>query len=469
MASVCLSRPHDRPHLGLIHALVFDAFTSLVVPHSVTTTESLRYKHLYCIFQAPDPQSRFKAASDRSSSMPAEGQDIRRNHHGYIARGDSKAMSTAVAGKGLEGIVAANSGICWIDGDAGVLAYRGIDIHELAVNSTFEETTYLLWNGILPNQLELREFQAQLALARSIDQRIVDMLRAFPTSATPMEVLRTAVSALSFYDADEKDNSHDANVRKSYNLTAQIAMLVAIYDRIRKGKEIVPPDRSLSHAANFLWMLNGEMPSETATRTLDLALVLHADHELNASTFAARVIAATLADIHSAVTGAIGALKGPLHGGANEGVMRLLYAIDKAGADPVEYVKNMLAAKQKISGFGHRVYKTEDPRATHLRKMSEQLGKDAGMPKWFQMSRAIELHINADKKLNANVDFYSASTYATLGIDIDLYTPIFAISRIAGWAAHVIEQLDDNRLIRPRAEYIGPAYPSPYIPIEERG
>ncbi len=469
MASVCLSRPHDRPHLGLIHALVFDAFTSLFVPHSVTTTESLRYKHLYCIFQAPDPQSRFKAASDRSSSMPAEGQDIRRNHHGYIARGDSKAMSTAVAGKGLEGIVAANSGICWIDGDAGVLAYRGIDIHELAVNSTFEETTYLLWNGILPNQLELREFQAQLALARSIDQRIVDMLRAFPTSATPMEVLRTAVSALSFYDADEKDNSHDANVRKSYNLTAQIAMLVAIYDRIRKGKEIVPPDRSLSHAANFLWMLNGEMPSETATRTLDLALVLHADHELNASTFAARVIAATLADIHSAVTGAIGALKGPLHGGANEGVMRLLYAIDKAGADPVEYVKNMLAAKQKISGFGHRVYKTEDPRATHLRKMSEQLGKDAGMPKWFQMSRAIELHINADKKLNANVDFYSASTYATLGIDIDLYTPIFAISRIAGWAAHVIEQLDDNRLIRPRAEYIGPAYPSPYIPIEERG
>ena len=469
MASVCLSRPHDRPHLGLIHALVFDAFTSLFVPHSVTTTESLRYKHLYCIFQAPDPQSRFKAASDRSSSMPAEGQDIRRNHRRYIARGDSKAMSTAVAGKGLEGIVAANSGICWIDGDAGVLAYRGIDIHELAVNSTFEETTYLLWNGILPNQLELREFQAQLALARSIDQRIVDMLRAFPTSATPMEVLRTAVSALSFYDADEKDNSHDANVRKSYNLTAQIAMLVAIFDRLRKGREIVPPDRSLNHAANFLWMLNGVMPSETAVRTMDMALVLHAEHELNASTFAARVIAATLADIHSAVTGAIGALKGPLHGGANEGVMRLLYAIDKAGADPVEYVKNMLAAKQKISGFGHRVYKTEDPRATHLRKMSEQLGKDAGMPKWFQMSRAIELHINADKKLNANVDFYSASTYATLGIDIDLYTPIFAISRIAGWAAHVIEQLDDNRLIRPRAEYIGPAYPSPYIPIEERG
>jgi citrate synthase len=378
-------------------------------------------------------------------------------------------MSTAVKGKGLEGIVAANSGICWIDGDAGVLAYRGIDIHELAEHSNFEETTYLLWNGILPNQLALRDFQARLALSRSIDARIIDMLRGFPASATPMEVLRTAVSALSFYDADEKDCSHDANVRKSFNLTSQIAMIVAIYDRMRKGLEIVPPDRSLNHSANFLWMLNGVMPSETAVKTMDMALVLHADHELNASTFAARVIAATLADVHSAVTGAIGALKGPLHGGANEGVMRLLLAIDKAGADPVEYVKNMLAAKQKISGFGHRVYKTEDPRATHLRKMSEKLGIDSGDPKWYRMSRAIELYINADKKLNANVDFYSASTYATLGIDIDLYTPIFAISRISGWTAHVIEQLDDNRLIRPRAEYIGPAYPSPYIPMEERG
>lgn len=377
-------------------------------------------------------------------------------------------MATAVAGKGLEGIVAANSGICWIDGEAGVLAYRGIDIHELAVHSTFEETTYLLWNGRLPNQLALREFQAQLALARELDQRIIDMLRSFPPSATPMEVLRTAVSALSFYDADEKDNSHDANVRKSYNLTAQLAMIVAIYDRLRKGKEIIPPDRSLSHAGNFLWMLNGVKPSETATRTLDVALILHADHELNASTFAARVIAATLSDIHSAVTGAIGALKGPLHGGANEAVMRLLLAIDKVGADPVEYVKNMLANKQKVSGFGHRVYRTEDPRATHLRKMSEQLGQDAGQPKWFEMSRTIEQYVKAEKKLNANVDFYSASTYAMLGIDIDLYTPIFAISRIAGWTAHVIEQLDDNRLIRPRAEYIGPVYPTHWVPVEER-
>jgi len=282
-------------------------------------------------------------------------------------------MSTAVAGKGLEGIVAANSGICWIDGEAGVLSYRGIDIHELAEHSNFEETTFLLWNGYLPNRAALSEFSRELAEAREIDPRIIDRLQNIPETAAPMEVLRTSVSALSYYDGDEKDNSHDANVRKAYRLTAQIAMLVAIYDRIRKGKEIVPADKSLSHAGNFLWMLNGEKPSETATKTLDLALVLHADHELNASTFAARVIAATLSDIHSAITGAIGALKGPLHGGANEAVMRLLLKIDEAGADPVEYVKEMLAAKQKVSGFGHRVYKTEDPRATHLRKMSDQL------------------------------------------------------------------------------------------------
>jgi 2-methylcitrate synthase len=377
-------------------------------------------------------------------------------------------MSTATAGKGLEGIVAANSGICWIDGEAGVLAYRGIDIHELAESSTFEETTYLLWNGHLPSQTALREFQAQLAQARTVDQRVIDLLRSFPSTATPMEVLRTAVSALSFYDPDEKDNTHDANVRKAYNLTAQIAMIVAIYDRLRKGLELVPPDRSLSHAANFLWMLNGTKPSQTATRTLDLALILHADHELNASTFAARVIAATLSDIHSAITGAIGALKGPLHGGANEAVMRMLRTIDSSGQDAVEYVKGMLAAKQKVSGFGHRVYRTEDPRATHLRSMSEHLGKDAGQPKWFEMSRAIELYINREKKLNANVDFYSASTYAMLGIDVDLYTPIFAVSRIAGWTAHVIEQLDDNRLIRPRAEYIGPEYPQHWTALETR-
>jgi citrate synthase len=377
-------------------------------------------------------------------------------------------MATAVAAKGLEGIVATTSSICWIDGDAGVLAYRGIDIHKLAEESNFEETTYLLWNGRLPKAAELDAFHKELAKARVLDPKIIELLRSFPKDVTPMEVLRTAVSALSCYDPDEKDNSHAANLRKSFRLTAQIAMLVAIYDRIRKGKPLVEADPSLSHAGNFLWMLNGEKPSETATRTMDVALILHADHELNASTFAARVIAATLSDIHSAITGAIGALKGPLHGGANEAVMRMLFVIDKNGEDAVEHVKAMLAAKKKISGFGHRVYHTEDPRATHLRRMSEALSKSAKNTKWFDMSRAIEKYINAEKKLNANVDFYSASTYTTLGIDIDLFTPIFAVSRISGWAAHVIEQHDDNRLIRPRADYIGAEYPAEYTPIEKR-
>jgi citrate synthase len=377
-------------------------------------------------------------------------------------------MATAVAAKGLEGIVAANSGICWIDGDAGVLAYRGIDIHDLAEHSTFEETTYLLWHGTLPKKAELEAFSRQLAAARQLPPQILDLLRSFPKTATPMEVLRTAVSALSFYDADEKAVDHDSNVRKAFDVTAQIAMLVAAFDRIRKGKDLIAADPALSHAGNFLWMLTGEKPTETETRAFDVALILHADHELNASTFAARVIAATLADIHSAITGAIGALKGPLHGGANEAVMRMLFEIDKEGADPVEYVKKMLAKKKKISGFGHRVYHTEDPRATHLRKMSEDLGRSASNAKWFEMSRKIELFIGEEKKLNANVDFYSASTYTTLGIDLDLFTPIFAVSRIAGWAAHVIEQLEDNRLIRPRAEYIGPEYPAKYIPVGER-
>ncbi len=377
-------------------------------------------------------------------------------------------MPAATAPKGLEGIVATTSSICWIDGDAGVLSYRGIDIHELADHSTFEETTYLLWFGKLPSAEELKHFTAELARARQLDPKIVDLLRSVPTAASPMEVLRTAVSLLSLYDADERDSSHDANVRKSFRLTAQIPMIVATFDRIRKGKEVVEADGSLSHAANFLWMLNGEKPSDTATKAFDIALILHADHELNASTFAARVIAATLSDIHSAITGAIGALKGPLHGGANEATMRLLFAIEEAGEDPVEHVRQMFDAKKKISGFGHRVYHTEDPRATHLRRMSEDLGRSAGSTKWFDMSREIEQFVKAEKKLNANVDFYSASTYTTLGIDIDLFTPIFAVSRISGWAAHVIEQHDDNRLIRPRADYQGPAYPAPYIPLAQR-
>jgi citrate synthase len=377
-------------------------------------------------------------------------------------------MSAVLPLKGLEGIIATKSSICWIDGDEGVLSYRGIDIHQLADHSNFEETTYLLWFGVLPTVAQLAEFRKELAAARTMNWRIYDFLRSVPHDATPMEVLRTAVSLLSLYDPDEKDSSHESNVRKSYRLTSQIAMIVAIFDRIRKGKTIIDPDRSLSHSANFLRMLNGVNPTETATRALDVALILQADHELNASTFAARVIASTLSDIHSAVVGAIGALKGPLHGGANAETMKILIAIDESGADPVAYVQQMFAEKKKISGFGHRVYTTEDPRATHLRKMSEDLGKAAGKPKWFDMSRKIELFVNEEKKLNANVDFYSASTYTTLGVEIDLFTPIFAISRIAGWTAHVIEQLDDNRLIRPRADYIGPPYPQPYTLIEKR-
>jgi citrate synthase len=260
---------------------------------------------------------------------------------------------------------------------------------------------------------------------------------------------------------------HDANVRKSIRLTSQIAMIVASYDRIRKGKSVTPPDPSLSHAANFLLMLNGEKPTSTAEKALDVALILHADHEFNASTFAARVTAATLSDMHSAIVSGIGALKGPLHGGANEAVMRMLFEIDKKSEDPVEHVKAMLAGHKKISGFGHRVYHTEDPRATHLRQMSHDLGRSAN-PKWYDMSEKIEQYIKKEKRLNANVDFYSASTYTTLGLDVDLFTPIFAVSRISGWTAHVIEQLDDNRLIRPRAEYVGPKYPNRYVPMAER-
>jgi citrate synthase len=378
-------------------------------------------------------------------------------------------MSTTVTPtKGLEGVVAASSSICYIDGDAGVLAYRGIDIHELAQMSSFEETCYLLWYAKLPTRAELAELNKKLVAERKLDPAIHDILRQAPKTATPMEALRTAVSALSFYDPDAEKIDHDANVRKAIRLTSQIAMIVASYDRIRKGKNVVQPDPSLSIAGNFLLQLNGEKPTSTAAKALDVALILHADHELNASTFAGRVIAATLADMHSAITGALGALKGPLHGGANEAVMRILFDIDKKGEDPVEYIKkNYFDQKKKISGFGHRVYHTEDPRATHLRQMSRDLGRSAN-PKWYEMSAKIEQYIKNEKHLNANVDFYSASTYTTLGIDLDLFTPIFAVSRISGWAAHVIEQHDDNRLIRPRADYIGSPYPTKYVPIDQR-
>ena len=378
------------------------------------------------------------------------------------------SLTTTHAPKGLEGVVATTSSICYIDGDQGVLAYRGYDIHDLADNSTFEEVCYLLWLGRLPNAEELKQLRWRLAEERKLDASVLYRLELVPKHVPPMDVLRTLVSMLSYYDPEFARNDHDANVNKAIRLTAQLALLVAYYDRIRKGKPIVDPDRSLSHAANFLLMLNGAKPSTTAERAFDIALILHADHELNASTFAARVTAATLSDMHSAITSAIGTLKGPLHGGANEAVFKILMEIDADGADPVDYIKGLLAQKKKVPGFGHRVYHTEDPRATHLRKMSRDLGNSSGNPKWFEYSHKIEEFVRADKKLNANVDFYSASTYHTLGIDVDLFTPIFAVSRVSGWTAHVIEQLDDNRLIRPRADYVGPVYPQKYVSLDRR-
>lgn len=377
-------------------------------------------------------------------------------------------MTISHAPKGLEGVVATTSKICYIDGDNGVLAYRGIDIHELAEKSNFEETCYLLWYGELPTASALQDLRDRLAAERQLDRSILDFLRSVPRDAAPMDVLRTAVSGLGLYDSERANNDHDANVHKAIRLTSQVAMIVAGFDRIRKGKDVVEPDPALSHAANFLLLLNGAKPSPTAERALDIALILHADHELNASTFAGRVTAATLSDMHSAVTSAIGTLKGPLHGGANEAVFHILEKIDSAGADPVAYVREMLAQKKKVSGFGHRVYRTEDPRATHLRRMSEDLCRAHGQLKWFEMSSKIEQFVKAEKKLNANVDFYSASTYHVLGIEVDLFTPIFAVSRISGWTAHIIEQLDDNRLIRPRADYIGPPYPQHWVPLGER-
>src|SRR5271155_4180029 len=378
------------------------------------------------------------------------------------------SVTAAHAPKGLEGIVATVSGICFIDGDQGVLAYRGINVHELADHSTFEETCYLLWSGHLPTRTELKEIRDHLAEERKLDPAIISLLRSAPKHVVPMDVLRTAVSALAFYDAEERKNDHDANVRKSIRLTSQIPMIVAAYDRIRKGKSVVEPDQSLSHAANFLLMLNGTKPTPTAERALDIALILHADHELNASTFAARVTAATLSDMHSAVVSAIGCLKGPLHGGANEAVFHILEAIDRSGSDPVEYIKGMLADKKKVPGFGHRVYHTEDPRATHLRALSEELGHRTGHLNLYLTSKEIEENIKQQKGLNANVDFYSASTYYSLGIPIDLFTPIFAVSRMSGWTAHVLEQYRNNRLIRPRADYTGEPVGREWVEMTKR-
>jgi len=370
---------------------------------------------------------------------------------------------------GLEDVVATSSAICYLDGDNGVLAYCGYDVHDLAKSATFEEVCYLLWHRRLPTRAELGDLQSQLAAARALPEPIIRLMRSLP-AVSAMDALRTITSALAHYDPEVDDASPQAQYRKAVRLTAQIGSIVATWGRLQDGKGPIAPEPAMGHAANFLYMLTGDRPNSTAIRAFDVALILHADHELNASTFAGRVAAATLTDIYSAVVAAVGTLKGPLHGGANAEVMKMLLELGQtASADRVdEFIRGKLARKEKIPGFGHRVYKTEDPRATHLRQMSRDLGKRAGNTAWYDMSQRIEALVKDEKKLNPNVDFYSASTYYTLGIPIDLYTPIFAVSRISGWTAHILEQYANNRLIRPRADYTGPSYPQRFVPLEQR-
>jgi len=373
---------------------------------------------------------------------------------------------------GLEDVVAGESSICYLDGAAGVLAYYGYDIHDLADAErgvSFEEVCYLLWHGRLPSRSELGDLRTQLASARVLPDGVMRVMRSIP-AVDAMDALRTLTSVLGHYDPDADDRSPAASYRKAVRLTGQVGSLVATWGRMAAGGGAIEPDPVLGHAANFLYMLTGTRPSSLAARAFDVSLILHADHELNASTFAARVAAATLTDIHSAVVAAVGTLKGPLHGGANAQVMKMLLEIGRdGGPDRAEaFVRAKLGRKEKISGFGHRVYRTEDPRATHLRRLSKRLGEEAGQPQWFEMSQRIESVILNEKKLYANVDFYSASMFYSMGIPIDLYTPIFAVSRVSGWTAHVLEQYANNRLIRPRTDYIGPSYPQQVLPIDAR-
>jgi len=378
-------------------------------------------------------------------------------------------MSTTTAtttGAGLEGVVAGESEICYIDGSAGILSYRGYNIHTLAEHATFEEVIWLLWKGTLPKQSELEQLKADLFANYGIAPEVTTFLQA-NIKASPMDVLRTAVSMLSLYDPSAKDMSPEANQKKATKLMSQTSTIVTTFGRLRAGQAVVAPDASLSFAGNFLYCLTGKKPDNIMEHVFDVALILHADHELNASTFAARVTAATLSDIYSSVTSAIGALKGPLHGGANEDVIKLLLQVGSADK-AVEKVHEMLANKIKIPGMGHRVYRTDDPRASHLRVMSEELGKSTGHEELYLMSKRVEETVRSEKRLNANVDFYSASTYYSLGIPIDLFTPIFAVSRMSGWTAHVLEQYHNNRLIRPRAEYKGNPDGMKWIEMSDR-
>ncbi len=368
---------------------------------------------------------------------------------------------------GLEGVVVAQTTLSTVDGVAGKLTYCGYDIHDLARSSTFEETAFLLWNGRLPTRSELDALRAAFRAESALPEGARRVLESSPRAANPMAVLRTVTSALGLEDPEADDNAEASVRRKAIRLTAQMGTMLGGFQRIREGKKPLQPRDDLSHAANCLYLMTGREPTPDETRILDVCLILHADHGFNASTFAARVTIATLSDVYSAICSALGTLKGPLHGGANEAVMKLLLEIDRSGADPEQAVRERLERKEKISGFGHRVYKTEDPRATHLREFSSRLAEKSGERKWFQMSRRIEALVQREKGLYCNVDFYSASTYYQLGIPPDLFTPVFAVSRVSGWTAHVIEQLHNNRLIRPRSEYVGPRNLR-YVPIDER-
>ena len=368
---------------------------------------------------------------------------------------------------GLEGVVVAESEISYVDGQAGKLVYRGYPIEDLAEHSTFEETSVLLLDGELPDPAALDEFAQHLAAERALESGVIDLLRAYPTEAEPMAVLRTAVSSLGLADPDAADNTPPATRRKAIRLIARFPTIVAAFERLRKGEEPVTPREDLSHAANFLYMLSGEEPEPEDARVLDVCLILHAEHGMNASTFSARVTAATLSDLHSALTSAIGTLKGPLHGGANQEVMKMLLEIEERGIQPAEYVRDKLARKEKVMGFGHRVYKTMDPRAPILRRFSKDLTARAGQSQWYTMSEELLEEMAAGKGIDPNVDFFSASTYYALGIPVDLFTPIFAIARVSGWCTHVEAQYAHNRLIRPRAKYVGKRDLS-YTPISER-
>ncbi len=367
---------------------------------------------------------------------------------------------------GLEDVVVGTSRISDVNGLEGRLIYRGYDIHDLAQYSTFEEVVYLLWNGALPSRAQLQELDRALRGERALSAREIALIRDALADAHPMEALRTAVSALSASDPQADDISPAGLCRIATRLTAKFPTIVATYHRARSGQEPLAPRDDLSHAANFLYLLTGQEPDALAARALDVSLILHADHELNASTFAARVTISTLSDMYSAIVSAIGTLKGPLHGGANVDVMNMLRAIGEPGRAEA-YIKAQLAQKKKIPGFGHRVYKVEDPRARHLQALARELGARSGEPKWLEISEQVRQVVWAEKRLNPNVDFYSASAHHALGIPSDLFTPVFAISRVSGWTAHVMEQLADNRLIRPRAQYVGDRN-LPYIPIDQR-